>query len=108
MFDNIGGKLNVLAVAGAWIGIIAFVIYGFTIMVSANNGFWGFLLGSLIIVFGSLASWLGSLPLYGLGQLIEDTESIKNQINYPPEHKTNLSDIKPIKSLAPEDEKTHI
>lgn len=71
MFDNIGGKIKGLAKVICWIGIIASVIIGFTMFTTEM-----FLVGFLIIVLGSLFSWIGSFTAYGFGQLIENTDKM--------------------------------
>lgn len=65
MFDNIGGKIKVLAQVVCWIGITISVIFG---LISFENG------GIVVIILGSLFSWIGSFTLYGFGQLIENSD----------------------------------
>lgn len=65
MFDNIGGKIKVTAQIVCWVGIIISVILG---LISFENG------GIIVIILGSLLSWVGSFALYGFGQLIENTD----------------------------------
>lgn len=83
MFDNIGGKIKTLAKIICWIGIIASVISGIALMASGANRYYSgpgpVLLGILTIVFGSLASWIGSFFTYGFGQLIENTDEIRGK-----------------------------
>ena len=68
MFNNIGGKIKSLAQVVCWIGIICSVISGIAIMATDEDlAFSGF----VIIVIGSLVSWVSSFTLYGFGQLIE-------------------------------------
>lgn len=73
MFDNIGGKIKSLAQVVCWIGIIASVICGF-ILIGTDEDL--ILLGLLIMVIGSLISWVSSFALYGFGQLIENTDEL--------------------------------
>ena len=85
MFDNIGSKIMKLAKVLCWIGIILSVISGIIIIAGgANNSrAYGYnsgpsvLTGILTIVFGCLASWIGSFFTYGFGQLIENTDNIR-------------------------------
>lgn len=72
MFDEIGFKIKTVAQVFTWIGIVGSVIWGFVVMGSNVDN--AVLFGILIIAIGSLASWLGSLTLYGFGQLIENTD----------------------------------
>ena len=82
MFNNIGGKIKTLAKVLCWIGIIASIIFGLAMIVVGNGRSYNAsgpvaLLGVLYMVLGSLFSWIGSFFAYGFGQLIEDTEEIR-------------------------------
>ncbi len=70
MFDNIGGKIKTLAQVICWLGIIASVITGFSM--------WRYSFGSglLMMILGGLSSWVGSFLIYGLGQLIENSDTL--------------------------------
>lgn len=70
MFDNIGGKIKSLAQVVTVIGIIASIIIGLIFM--ANAGFIGF----IVMAIGILFSWISSFITYGLGQLIENTDTM--------------------------------
>ena len=77
MFDNIGAKIKGVAVATTCLGIISSIIYGFVLIASGIGGDDGDILdGLFVIVLGSLGSWLGSLTLYGFGQLIENSDTM--------------------------------
>lgn len=67
MFDNIGGKIKGFAKIIAWLGIILSVIFG---LLSIEEG------GIMIMIIGSVSSWLGSLVLYGFGQLVENSDKL--------------------------------
>ena len=75
MFDNIGGKIKVVAQLATWLGIIASVVSGIVFIASLESP-----MGIFVMIGGSLISWLSSLTLYGFGQLIEHTEHIANNI----------------------------
>lgn len=60
MFEDIGGKMKTVAMAMFILGCIASVIGAFT-------------LGWFVIIIGPLFSWLGSIGLYGMGELIDET-----------------------------------
>ena len=86
MFNNIGGKIKALAKILCWIGIVASIITGIaTIAAGTNtvrvNGSYAYVsgpaVGITIIIFGCLASWIGSFFAYGFGQLIENTDEIR-------------------------------
>ena len=66
MFDNIGGKIKTVATAFTFIGIAVSLIAGLVLFGFEKVGS-----GILVILFGSLFSWLGSLTWYGFGEIIE-------------------------------------
>ena len=73
MFDNIGSKIKTVAQVVCWIGIICSVISGIVMMATDEDlAFLGF----MIIVIGSLISWVSSFTLYGFGQLIENSDKM--------------------------------
>ncbi len=97
MFNNIGGKIKVLAKVLCWVGIILSVIMGIVMMASGGNARYnlngsyvsgsGVVVGILIIVIGCLGSWVGSFFAYGFGQLIENTDAIRSNTNGASENK---------------------
>ena len=70
LFENVGGKLQKLAFFTTIIGMIGSVIAGFPYFEISP------ITGIRIILVGCLCSWLGSLAMYGFGQLIENTDKI--------------------------------
>ncbi len=88
MFDNIGGKIKTLAQVVCWIGIIASVIIGFVMMAQDDDTAFA---GVLIMVLGSLGSWIGSFMTYGFGQLIENSDILVKQGNKLPEKQNNTN-----------------
>lgn len=103
MFDNIGSKIKTVAATIAWLGIIGSIIIGIIIIAEANDSYYPSatetLRGWLVIIVGSLSSWVSSFTLYGFGQLIENTdiisaefESIKRTAS---EYAANASDKTP-------------
>lgn len=103
MFDNIGGKIKTVAATIAWLGIIGWVIIGSVMIKEANDSYYPSVMGAwggwLVIIVGSLSSWVLSFTLYGFGQLIENTdiisaklESIKRTTS---EYAANASDKTP-------------
>ena len=75
MFNNIGSKIKSLAKVICWLGIIISVITGIIGIINGTEQFT--VSGIITIIFGSLASWLGSFFAYGFGQLIENTDEIR-------------------------------
>lgn len=83
MFNNIGKKIKTLSKVIAWIGIIASLLYGITVIVIGSatakiSGTIGasIISGVLIIIIGCLGSWIGSFLFYGFGELIDKTTEI--------------------------------
>ena len=74
MFDNIHRKIKMLAKVITIIGIIGSCITGFVMWILPN----GFLIGTLVMVIGSLFSWISSFVLYGFGEIIELLTDIRN------------------------------
>lgn len=63
MFDNIGGKIKIVAQFITWLGIVASII-GFFIL-SMNDD--SVMLAFIVLIAGCIGSWLSSLTLYGFG-----------------------------------------
>jgi len=87
MFEHSGAKLKVWAKIIAWVGIIASVITGIVVIsggavmryyMSDNLLVWP---GILIMVVGSLASWIGSLFIYTFGDIAEQTEAMRKKLD---------------------------
>ena len=105
MFDNIATKLKVCAVIFTILGVISSIIYGIILLSEDLIG-----AGVLVIVFGSLSSWVGSFMMYGLGEAIEGIESIQYNTTKTESkifHKTQISNYtvansnyKPISKLS--------
>lgn len=70
MFNNIGGKIKTLAKFVAWIGIIGSIIGGIA-LIATDDAF--IATGIIVLLGGSLLSWIGSFFTYGFGELIERT-----------------------------------
>ena len=90
MFKNIGKKIKGLAVVLCILGILIAVVIGLLFIVIAvgllGNQLFPTLskgvkigLGIISIVVGFLGSWIGSFVLYGLGQLIDNTDKLVAQ-----------------------------
>lgn len=74
MYSNIGGKIKTVAVLGCIIGIIASLIVGI-LMISQSSYYNPTVVsGVIVIIAGSLVSWIGSFCLFGFGELIEKTD----------------------------------
>ena len=71
MFSNIGSKIKALATVCTWVGIILSFIAGI-VLISMDEQL--IFPGLLIMIGGSLLSWLSSFILYGFGQLVENSD----------------------------------
>ena len=87
MFDNIGNKLKTTAKALTVCGVLASIVHGIIMMVTTET-FESIYLGLLICIIGSLLSWVSSFVLYGIGQLIVNTDILVNKL--APEYKETL------------------
>ena len=84
MFNNIGGKIKGLAKFMCWLGIILSVIIGIVLIIGATNrnGYYRYtdtttiIYGIIVIVMGSLLSWIGSFVLYGFGELVDNSSKL--------------------------------
>lgn len=102
MFENIAAKIKTLAQVLCLVGIGFSVIYGINLM--ANDAV---LLGLLIILLGSLMSWVSSFCLYGFGQLIENSDTIvRNMARYEGEKQETSDDsqnnVNPKQTASPQ------
>ena len=84
MFNNIGGQIKGLAKVICWLGIIASVIIGILLIMSATNrnGYYSYtdtnmvITGILVMIMGSILSWIGSFVLYGFGELVDNSSKL--------------------------------
>lgn len=74
MYENIGGKIKSVAVGTFIVEAISAVFSGIAIIVSGE----AILLGLLLIIVGPIAAWVGTLILYGFGELVENSEYLIN------------------------------
>ena len=72
MFNNIGSKIRGLSIGCFVIGAVVSVILGIALL--CNNAT---AMGLIYLFVGPVLSWLSTLLLYGLGQLIDDTAIIR-------------------------------
>ena len=87
MWSNIGHKIKTLAKVICWIGIVLSVIAGIAVIAGGSAvRSYGYtyntgsttLTGILVIVLGS---WLGSLTMYGFGELVERVTNIDDKLS---------------------------
>ncbi|MBQ4451790.1 MAG: hypothetical protein II912_05395 [Clostridia bacterium] len=84
MFNNVGSKCKTLAKVLCWIGIAFSIIWGIVMMAASALRVQGsgsgimVLYGLLVMILGSLASWLSSLSLYAIGEAAENSAIAAN------------------------------
>ncbi len=78
MFHNIGRKIKGFAQFLTWTGILFSVLAGLVLLGSTSG-----LSLLLYTPIGCLLSWLGSMILYGFGELIECTQRIAERLDPP-------------------------
>jgi hypothetical protein len=114
MYNNIDRKIKVLAKVIFWVGVIASVAIGIAMIVTGANMRRGgglIMLGSGLLVGGSLCSWISSMLLYGYGTLIENTSNCAKLAKYasddaPVELLVEEVEIVESTDSSPEEEKT--
>lgn len=84
MYNNIAGKIKLLAKIGFIVETIAIVIAGIGILLTDDEVI-NILTGVLVMVMGPFAAWASSWVLYGFGELIENTAKLvsNNKTNSP-------------------------
>jgi len=74
MFNDISAKIKASAQVLIWLGILASFVWGTAILASTES-----YTGVVVMVVGSILSWILSFCMYGFGQLIENTEVLINR-----------------------------
>ena len=77
MFRNIGRKIKSFASLFCWLGMIACVIVGGTMLTDRYSAS----VGIIIMIAGLLLSWVASLLLYGFGELVDTAMEISNKLD---------------------------
>ena len=75
MFNNIGGKIKSVAKICCILGMLVHGAMGIYMFVFRNMAY-----GVAVIVIGCLVSWLGTVAIYGFGELIETTMDNNRQL----------------------------
>ena len=80
MFENIGGKIKVLAKVLFAIGSIIFILIAvFSFFEGLSEGISSLVLtGLLTLILGPLAAWISTWLLYGFGVLVESNERLSD------------------------------
>ena len=99
MFENIGKKIKGLSKIICYIEIAISFIIGVALLGIASEMSYGgeplAIIGIIILVVGSLFSWIGSFFMYGFGELIDNSTIIrqnltKKQNNYTATHRQEI------------------
>ena len=89
MFNNIGGKLKILAwiefIGGMVLSVIAGIIYlVIASKIEASTYYQAYITtisaGIAFLIVGPIGSWIGSWATYALGEIIENSEIQKNYL----------------------------
>ena len=81
MFTRVGKKIKAVATVLFYIMAVSavisafFVIFNYNSVIGVGNAI---LLGILIVLLGCLLAWLSSISLYGYGELVDNSEIIKD------------------------------
>lgn len=103
MYDNVGNKLKTISVLFMVLGVLLSIVTGIILIVISNSFM---LYGVIIIIIGPILSWIGSLVLYGFGQLVENSDILVSQNNKEteedPQEKENAFPTPIIKTVSPD------
>ena len=86
MFKNAGRKIKGIAKTVFWLIVICVIIGALSLLglgayVEEGEYMAGFVLGAVfMLVFGILYAWLGTIMLYGYGELIDSNQRIANSV----------------------------
>ncbi len=94
MYEEIGGKIKIVAKIIGFLGIGISAIAGSYIMFLSifEKGLTYFGIGMFVFLAGSLISWASTITLYGFGQLIENTDILVQQCNDRKSKETSFKD----------------
>lgn len=73
LFGNVGSKIKSVAEIFCVLGIVVSVIAAIVLFASNSYRFPTIALGVICLIAGPLVSWLGSLGMYALGELVDNT-----------------------------------
>ncbi|MBR3885592.1 MAG: hypothetical protein IKJ33_03910 [Clostridia bacterium] len=90
MFDNIGGKIKILAKVIAVLGIVFSIIIGIYYMTMGKEYL---VYGLTVAIVGSLVSWISSFFAYGFGELISNTDEMKRNLESSDSYNKEITKI---------------
>ena len=103
MFTKIGKKIKTVATVLFYVLAVSsvigafYVIFNFGKIVGTGNAI---LLGVLIALLGCLVAWLSSITLYGYGELVDNSEIIKDILTGGEPPRREEKKASPLSSLA--------
>lgn len=77
MYENVGGKIKVCAVVTGWVLCLVGIFTGLALLKIS-------VIFTLLCFMGGALGLVGSWPLYGFGQLIEDVSALRSRREAPP------------------------
>lgn len=93
MFENIGKKIKTLAKAICYLGIAASIITATVLLIISSDMPWGgeslLVLGLVLLFAGPIISWFSSFFMYGFGDLIDNSQEIKEKLQNMNSNETN-------------------
>ena len=75
MYDNVGTKIKNLAIGTFVAEMIASIIGGILLMVEVSIA-----IGLVALFLGIIVAWISSCILYGFGEIIVETSSVKQEL----------------------------
>lgn len=73
MFEDVGAKIKGLAKCVCWVGIACSVLGGIATFASSRGNAVTGVVAIVIVAAGGLGSWIGSMMVYALGELVENS-----------------------------------
>ena len=105
LFGDIGGKLKSVAFWVCILGFAASVLFviasWFVLADSWKSEFGEYLLALILGGLGCLISWLSTLVLYGLGQLVENSDIVASKMEQIGMNPNNVSAAVPKPTITP-------
>lgn len=81
MYENVGEKIKVCAVVMGWVLCLVGILFGIALLRIS-------VLFTLLCFVSGALGLIGSWPLYGLGQLIEDVSALRSRKEALPAEQT--------------------
>ena len=106
LYAHVGAVLKALAQIFFVLGALSCIVAGIFIIVESKQEEMYGLYGLYLIIFGPIAAWVSSLPLFGFGELIERSVDTNEVINNLDEQLYNIANsVRAIERVACEENK---